>query len=65
MKLSERYSEDIDLVQIQARNIGEIMGAIKAVVNPILGSPKWKLSEGRLLCFISFSQRDIQKPRLN
>ncbi len=53
-----RYSEDIDLVQIQAGNIGEIMGAIKEVVNPILGNPKWKLSEGRATLFYKFQPEE-------
>jgi predicted nucleotidyltransferase component of viral defense system len=49
-----RYSEDIDLVQIQAGGIGEIMNAIKKIINPILGIPKWKLSEGRATLIYKF-----------
>jgi len=54
----KRYSEDIDLVQIQAGNIGEIMGALKEVINPILGTPKWKLSAGRATLFYRFQPEE-------
>ena len=43
-----RYSEDIDLVQMQPGPIGTIMDAIQDKLNPWLGSPKRKLSEGRV-----------------
>lgn len=34
------------------------MGAIKEVVNPILGNPKWKLSEGRATLFYKFQPEE-------
>lgn len=34
-----RYSEDIDLVQIDAGPAGELMDALRAVLNPWLGKP--------------------------
>jgi hypothetical protein len=43
-----RYSEDIDLVQIQAGSIGPIMDALRETLSPWLGPPKWKQSEGRV-----------------
>jgi predicted nucleotidyltransferase component of viral defense system len=43
-----RYSEDIDLVQMQAGPIGPIMDAVQEKVNPWLGIPKRKQSEGRV-----------------
>lgn len=49
-----RYSEDIDLVQVQAEPIGETLSAIKNVINPILGTPKWKLGEGRATLYYKF-----------
>jgi predicted nucleotidyltransferase component of viral defense system len=49
-----RYSEDIDLVQVQTGGIGEIMDAIKEVINPILGIPKWKINEGRATLLYKF-----------
>ncbi len=42
-----RYSEDIDLVQMQAGPIGPIMDAVQEKLNPWLGIPKRKQSEGR------------------
>jgi predicted nucleotidyltransferase component of viral defense system len=43
-----RYSEDIDLVQVQAGPIGPIMDAVQERLNPWLGAPKRKQSEGRV-----------------
>ncbi len=43
-----RYSEDIDLVQMQAGPIGPIMDAVQEKINPWLGIPKRKQSDGRV-----------------
>lgn len=43
-----RYSEDIDLVQVHPGPIGSLMDALKEVLNPWLGEPKRKQSEGRI-----------------
>lgn len=43
-----RYSEDIDLVQVKAGPIGPVMDALQEKLNPWLGIPKRKLSEGRV-----------------
>lgn len=43
-----RYSEDIDLVQVQAGPIGPVMDALQQKLNPWLGIPSWKQSEGRV-----------------
>jgi len=43
-----RYSEDIDLVQVCPGSIGPIMDAVQEKLNPWLGSPKRKQSEGRV-----------------
>jgi predicted nucleotidyltransferase component of viral defense system len=40
-----RYSEDVDLVQIEAEPIGETLDAIRAVIDPWLGEPKRKFTE--------------------
>lgn len=42
-----RYSEDIDLVQINEGKIGPIVEALRKQLNPWLGEPRWKLKEGR------------------
>ena len=43
-----RYSEDIDLVQVHPGPIGPLMDALQEKLNPWLGNPKRKRSEGRV-----------------
>jgi predicted nucleotidyltransferase component of viral defense system len=43
-----RYSEDIDLVQVEAGPIGPVMDALQERLNPWLGVPKRKQPEGRV-----------------
>jgi predicted nucleotidyltransferase component of viral defense system len=43
-----RYSEDIDLVQMHPGPIGPVMDAVQEKLNPWLGIPKRKQSEGRV-----------------
>ena len=43
-----RYSEDIDLVQMEAGPAGSVMDAIQATLNPWLGKPRWKQTRGRV-----------------
>lgn len=43
---ARRYSEDIDLVQIQAGPIGPIFDAVKATLSPLLGRPKRDVGPG-------------------
>lgn len=42
LKPAARYSEDIDLVQIEADPIGSVMDALRRICNPLLGSPRTK-----------------------
>jgi predicted nucleotidyltransferase component of viral defense system len=49
-----RYSEDIDLVQRDAGPIGELVNAIRAALDPWLGSPNWKQGQGRFTLFYRF-----------
>lgn len=53
-----RYSEDIDLVQTEAGPAGEMMDAIREVLTPWLGEPRWKQTEGRITFVYSFSSED-------
>jgi predicted nucleotidyltransferase component of viral defense system len=46
-----RYSEDIDLVQVNAEPIGTLLEMLREIVNPLLGKPKWKLNQGRATLF--------------
>ena len=43
-----RYSEDIDLVQVEAGPAGAVMDATQATLNPWLGKPRWKQTRGRV-----------------
>ena len=50
-----RYSEDIDLVQMEAGPAGAVMDAIQATLNPWLGKPRWKQTRGRVTFRYSFA----------
>ncbi len=49
-----RYSEDIDLVQVKAGPIGEIMTALRSRLDSWLGAPRRKQSEGRMTMIYRF-----------
>ncbi len=49
-----RYSEDIDLVQVEAAPIGPILDAIRAVLDPWLGEPKRSTSQGNMTLVYRF-----------
>jgi len=53
-----RYSEDIDLVRVTAGPIGELMDGIRASLDPWLGKPKWKQTEGRVTFRYRFASED-------
>ncbi len=42
-----RYSEDIDLVQVNPGPIGPVLQAMRTRLDPWLGEPRWKQSQGR------------------
>jgi predicted nucleotidyltransferase component of viral defense system len=42
-----RYSEDIDLVQVNPGPIGPALQAMRSCLDPWLGEPRWKQSQGR------------------
>jgi predicted nucleotidyltransferase component of viral defense system len=44
-----RYSEDIDLVQVTAGPIGNLLDAVRARLDPWLGTPRRTLKEGRVV----------------
>lgn len=54
-----RFSEDIDLVQVTAEPAGLVMTAMRDVLNPWLGKPGWKQSEGRVTFFYRFQSEDV------
>ena len=53
-----RYSEDIDLVQIKPGPIGELLDGLRKALNPWLGTPKWKQTEGRVTFRYRFPSED-------
>jgi len=64
VKPPARYSEDIDLVQINAEPAGPLMNALREVLDPWLGKPQWKQSEGRVTFFYRFASEDTPPLRL-
>jgi len=55
LKPAARYSEDIDLVQVRAEAAGPTMKALRAVLDPWLGEPRWKQTEGRVTFVYRFN----------
>jgi predicted nucleotidyltransferase component of viral defense system len=51
---SGRYSEDVDLVQLNAGPIGPVMDAVRAALDPWLGKPQWKQGQGRVTFYYRF-----------
>jgi len=61
-----RYSEDIDLVQVDPGAIGPALGAIRSTMDPWLGQPKWAQGHGRVTLVYRFetTSRPVQQMRL-
>lgn len=53
-----RYSEDIDLVQVSPSPIGPALDAIRARLDPWLGTPRRTLKEGRIALVYRFASED-------
>ena len=51
----ERYSDDIDLVQVEAGPMGPVMTAIRHRLDPWLGEPQWKQGHGRVTFYYRFN----------
>ena len=58
LKPAARYSEDIDLVQVNAEPAGSMMDALREVLGPWLGAPRWKQTEGRITFNYRFLSED-------
>ena len=58
LKPAARYSEDIDLVQKRAAPAGPVMEALRSVLEPWLGIPRWKQTEGRVTLVYRFESED-------
>lgn len=50
-----RYSEDIDLVQVRALAIGDVITAFRARLDPRPGTPKLKQGQGRVTLIYRFT----------
>ena len=61
-----RYSEDIDLVQLEAVPIGGLLDTLRSTLDPWLGLPKRKRGQGRVTLLYRFesTSRPIQRMRL-
>jgi len=57
-----RYSEDIDLVQVAAQPIGKTVDAMRAVLDPWLGSPNYERKENSFKLVYRF-QSEEQPPK--
>ena len=55
IKPPARYSEDIDLVQVKAEPAGPVMNALREVLDPWLGTPRYKQTEGRVTFVYRFA----------
>lgn len=64
LKPAARYSEDIDLVQVRPESAGAMMDALRETLNPWLGTPQWKQSEGRVTFVYRFDSEDAPPIRL-
>jgi predicted nucleotidyltransferase component of viral defense system len=64
LKPAARYSEDIDLVQVEAEAGGPMMQALRSVLDPWLGEPRWKQTEGRVTFVYRFDSEDTPPIRL-
>ena len=64
LKPAARYSEDIDLVQMKAEPAGPMMETLRAVLDPLLGDPRWKQTEGRVTFIYRFQSEDAPPLRM-
>lgn len=58
LRPAARYSEDIDLVQTKAEVAGPMMDALRGVLDPWLGRPRYKQTEGRVTFVYRFNSED-------
>lgn len=57
-----RYSEDIDLVQVNPEPIGPTLDAIRSKLDPWLGEPRRTLKEGRVILGYRMTAEEPQVP---
>ena len=59
-----RYSEDIDLVQVEPGPAGPLMDRLRNALDPWLGEARWKQSRGRVTFGYRFLSEDVPAMRL-
>ncbi|MCH7533657.1 MAG: nucleotidyl transferase AbiEii/AbiGii toxin family protein [Gemmatimonadetes bacterium] len=59
-----RYSEDIDLVQVEPGPIGETLDAVRGALDPWLGAPSRLFKEGRVTLVYRFDSEDAPPLKL-
>ena len=59
-----RFSEDIDLVQINSEPTGETLDQLRAAIDPWLGKPKWKVTERSVKIYYSYQSVDNEPVKL-
>ena len=59
-----RYSEDIDLVQVEPEPAGPMMDALRNALDPWLGRAQWKQSQGRVTFAYRFLSEGVPTIRL-
>ena len=59
-----RYSEDIDLVQVEPGPAGPMMDGLRNALDPWLGDARWKQSQGRVTFNYRFQSEDVSPMRL-
>jgi len=64
LRPAARYSEDIDLVQVNAEPIGETLDRLRGVLDPWLGTPQRKLKEGRVNLVYRFDSEEVPPRRM-
>ena len=58
LRPAARYSEDVDLVQARPEPAGAMMEALRAVLDPWLGTPQWKQTAGRVTFVYRFNSEE-------
>lgn len=64
LRSPSRYSEDIDLVQIEAGPAGPLMDRVRSVLDPWLGQAVWKQSKGRVTFGYRFLSEETPTKRM-
>jgi predicted nucleotidyltransferase component of viral defense system len=59
LRPAARYSEDIDLVQVEAGPIGPVLKEVRVALDGWLGEPAWKQTEGRVTLNYRFRSEDV------